>query len=164
MLRHEFTPSPRPCPHASRGFTLVEVVIVLFMAAVVAALAAPYLRSFIVQQNIRNASYELMSDLTYARSEAVKRNASVTVSKVGGTWSGGWTVAAGATTLRQHPAFPTSITVEMTNPSVDFYLNGRASVTAAYTIDDAGGLASIPAQCVSVDPAGRPRSSTGSCP
>lgn len=163
MRRRPFTPSARPHTYAPRGFTLVEAVIVLVMVGVVATLAAPYLRSFIVQQNIRNASYELMSDLTYARSEAVKRNASVTVSQVG-TWSGGWTVAAGATTLRTHPAFPSSITVTMVNPSVDFYLNGRASATASFTIDDAGGLASIPAQCVAVDPAGRPRSSAGSCP
>ena len=34
-----------------------------------------------IQQSVRNAAYELMSDLTYARSEAVKRNGSVTVSK-----------------------------------------------------------------------------------
>jgi Tfp pilus assembly protein FimT len=44
-----------------------------------------------IQQNIRNAAYELMSDLIFARSEAVKRNTSVTVSKVG-TWTGGWTL------------------------------------------------------------------------
>ena len=162
MLCRPFT-TARPHVHAPRGFTLVEAVIVLLMVGVVVTLAGPYLRTFIVQQNIRNAAYELMSDLAYARSEAVKRNASVTVSKVG-TWSGGWTVAAGATTLRTHPAFPSSITITMANPSVDFYLNGRASAAASFTFDDAGGLTSIPAQCVSVDPSGRPRSSTGSCP
>ena len=163
MRRCPLKPSVWSRTYTPRGFTLVEAVIVLFMVGVVATLAGPSFQLFIIQQNVRNAAYELMSDLTYARSEAVKRNASVTVSKVG-TWSGGWTVAAGATTLRQHPAFPSSITITMANPSVDFYLNGRASAAAAFTIDDAGGSASIPAQCVSVDPAGRPRSSTGSCP
>jgi type IV fimbrial biogenesis protein FimT len=148
---------------AQRGFTLVEVMVVLFMLVVIATLAGPFFRSFIIQQGIRNAAYELMSDLVFARSEAVKRNASVTVSKVG-TWSGGWTVAEGATTLRQHAAFPSSITITMASPSVDFFLNGRASAAASFTIDDTDGQASIPAQCVSVDPAGRPRSSTGSCP
>lgn len=156
--------SPRPLPwHPQRGFTLVEVVTVMSILVVVATLAGPYLRAFVIQQNVRNAAYELMSDLTFARSEAVKRNTSVTVSRVG-TWSGGWTVAAGATTLRQHPAFPASITITMANPSVDFYLTGRASAAAGFTVDDAGGQASIPAQCVSVDPAGRPRSTAGSCP
>ena len=162
MLRRASTSCPRP-PTRARGFTIVEAVIVVFIVIAIATLAGPYFRSFIVQQSIRNAAYELMSDLTYARSEAVKRNATVTVTKVG-TWSGGWTIAAGATTLRQHPAFPTSITITMANPSVDFHLNGRASATAAFTVDDADGQSAIPAQCVSVDPSGRPRSSPGSCP
>jgi type IV fimbrial biogenesis protein FimT len=163
MLRRVSTPSARLPTQPSHGFTVVEVLIVLSMAVVIVSLAGPPFRNFIIQQNIRNAAYELMSDLIFARSEAVKRNTSVTVSKVG-TWSGGWTVAAGATTLRQHPAFPPSITITMPNPSVDFYLNGRASATAGFTLDDAGGQSSIPAQCVSVDPGGRPRSSAGSCP
>ena len=163
MLRRASNPFLRPPSRAPRGFTLVEAIIVVFIAAVLATLAAPYFRNFIIQQNIRNASYELMSDLIYARSEAVKRNASVTVSKVG-TWTGGWTVAAGATTLRQHPAFPPSIMIDMANPSVDFYRNGRASGATNFTVDDTSGSSSIPAQCVSVDPSGRPRSSTGSCP
>jgi len=146
-----------------RGFTLVEVMIVLFMVVVIATLAGPQFRAFITQQTIRNAAYELMSDLIFARSEAVKRNTSVTVSKVG-TWTGGWTVAAGGTTLRQHPAFPSSITITMPDPSVDFYLNGRASAVAGFTVDSAVRRASNPAQCVSVDPAGRPKSVAGSCP
>ena len=163
MLRRvPISPRHLPCL-PQRGFTLVEMVIVLFILGVVATLAGPFFRDFIIQQTIRNAAYELMSDLIFARSEAVKRNTSVTVSKVG-TWSGGWTIAAGDTTLRQHPAFPSSITVTMADPSVDFYLNGRASATAGFTLDDADGRASIPAQCVSVDPAGRPRSTAGSCP
>ena len=163
MFRHAPTSSRRLSQLRQRGFTLVELIVVLFMLVVVATLAGPQFRAFIIQQNIRNAAYELMSDLTFARSEAVKRNTSVTVSKVG-TWTAGWTVAVGGTTLRQHAAFPSSITITMANPSVDFYLNGRASATASFTIDDTGALASIPAQCVSVDPAGRPRSVAGSCP
>jgi type IV fimbrial biogenesis protein FimT len=163
MIRCMFTARLRPPPTAQRGFTLVEAVIVLFMAAILVTLAGPELRNLIIQQNVRNAAYELMSDITFARSEAVKRNASVTLSKVG-TWTGGWTVAAGGTTLRTHPAFPSTITITMATSSIDFQLNGRASGAAAFTVDDSGGLASIPAQCVSVDPSGRPRSYAGSCP
>jgi type IV fimbrial biogenesis protein FimT len=142
------------------------MVMVLVAIAVLAALAGPGFRDFIIQQNIRNAAFELMSDLTYARSEAVKRNTSVTVSKVGsGTWgAGGWKVAAGATTLRQHAAVSGNVTLTMAASSIDFNLNGRASSAASFTIDDVGGKASIVARCVSVDLAGRPQSTEGSCP
>jgi len=146
-----------------RGFTVVEIIMVLVVVGVLVSLAGPLFRDFIIQQNIRNASFELMSDLIFARSEAVKRNATVTVSKAG-TWTGGWTVAAGATTLRQHPALSSNITVSMASSSVDFLLNGRSSSAANFTVDDTAGKTSIVARCVSVDPAGRPQSTEGSCP
>src|SRR5215468_6280127 len=56
-----------------RGFTVVELITVIALAAIFAALAGPPFRDFIIQQRIRNAAYDLMSDITYARSEAVKR-------------------------------------------------------------------------------------------
>ena len=145
-----------------RGFTIVEIVIVVFLAAVFAMLAGPFMRDFVIQQNIRNAAFDLMSDITYARSEAVKRNTTVTVAKAT-TWTNGWTVAAGATTLRQHPAVASSIAITMGGPSIDFYLNGRASSLSQFTIEDTGGSTSIKARCVSIDPSGRPQSVEGSC-
>lgn len=162
-MRRRVSSTTDPLRHQPRGFTVIELVIVLFMVGVIATLAGPSFRDFIIQQSVRNAAFELMSDLTFARSEAVKRNTSVTMSKTG-TWTGGWTVAAGATTLRQHPALSPNITVTMASSSVDFLLNGRASGLAKFTVDDTGGKASIVARCVSVDPGGRPQSIEGSCP
>jgi len=151
---------------SSRGFTIVEIVMVLVLVGVLVSLAGPLFRDFIIQQNIRNVAFELMSDITFARSEAVKRNVSVTISKVGsGTWgAGGWKVTDGATTLRQHPAVSPNLTLTMASSSVDFNLNGRASSAANFTIDDTDGKSNIVARCVSVDPAGRPQSTEGSCP
>ena len=142
------------------------MVMVLVVVGVLVALAAPLFRDFIIQQNIRNVAFDLMSDITFARSEAVKRNVAVTISKVGTeTWgAGGWKVGVGATTLRQHPAVSSNLTLTMASSSIDFNLNGRASSAANFTIDDTGGKASIVARCVSVDPAGRPQSVEGSCP
>ena len=161
----------RQCPSNSylplrrrnqRGFTLIESVIVVSMVAVFATLAGPRFGDFMIQQGIRNAAFDLMSDLTFARSEAVKRNATVKISNAG-TWTAGWTIAAGATTLRQHPALSPNVTLTLGSSSLDFNLNGRASTAASFTIDDAGGRATIVARCVSVDPSGRPQSTEGSC-
>ena len=146
-----------------RGFTLIELVIVVAIFGVLAALAGPAFSDFVIRQRIRNAGYDLMADLTFARSEAVKRNKSVTVSK-SGTWTGGWAITdVDGNTLKQHAAFPDTITITMASASVDFLLNGRASATTAFTIDDAGGKSTIPARCIAVDPSGRPRSTEGSC-
>ena len=163
MNRNERTrPRGLRVRHRQRGFTLVELLTVIVLCAIFAMLAGPPFRDFIIQQRIRNAAFELMADIVFARSEAVKRNTTVTISKVG-TWTGGWTVAAGGTTLRTHPAFNNNITVSMGSSSVDFNLNGRASSSASVTVDDTGGSATIIARCVSIDPSGRPQSVQGSC-
>jgi type IV fimbrial biogenesis protein FimT len=137
--------------HDQRGFTLVELVVVILMVGVLATIAAPLFRDFIIQQSIRNAAFELMADLTFARSEAVKRNVSVTMSK-SGTWTAGWQVAAGATTLRQHPALSPNIVVTMADSSVGFLLN--AAPQPRNSPSTMGGkAASLRAACPSI-PAG----------
>ena len=148
-----------------RAFTLIELVIVITIAGVLAALAGPGFQDFIARQRIRTTAYDLIADLNFARSEAVKRNATVTISK-SGTWNGGWTITdAGGTTLRTHAAFPGSVTIVTVGgiASVAFSLNGRASPAASFTIDNAAGKATIPAKYICVDQSGRPRSSDGSC-
>ena len=147
----------------STGFTLTELVVTVTIVGILAAIAAPSFNDFMAQQRIRNAAFELMADLTYARSEAVKRNADVTVTR-SGTWTGGWTITdSGGGTLRQHPAFANTISISAGSNAVSFSINGRASTSANFTIDDAAGKSTIPAQCIALDASGRPRASTGSC-
>jgi type IV fimbrial biogenesis protein FimT len=143
---------------------LVELLTVVTIVGVLAAIAGPPFFEFIVQQRLRNAAYDLIADLTFARSEAVKRNSTVTVAKVG-TWTSGWTVkdAVLGTTLRQHPAFSDTVTITMGATSLDFNRDGRASPASSFVIDDTGGKATIAPRYVCVDASGRPRSTTASC-
>ena len=153
---------PRRC---EPGFTLVELLTVITIIGVLAAIAGPSFNDFIIQQRIRTAAFDLMADLTFARSEAIKRNATVNVTKAG-TWTGGWSVTDSATTpkvLRQHPAFSDTVTITMGSNSVGFALNGRASPAASFVIDDAGGKSTIEARYICVDLSGRPRATTSSC-
>jgi type IV fimbrial biogenesis protein FimT len=164
MIRIRPNPCSKPPRRPHRGFTLIEMVIVVTIVAILAALTGPAFRDFVVRQRIRTAGYDLMADLTFARSEAIKRNSSVTITRDGSNWTGGWTITdSGGNTIRNHPAFADSITITMGAASIDFLLNGRASATALFTVDDADGKTTIPARCIAVDPSGRPRSTEGSC-
>lgn len=154
----------RPC--AQRAFTVIELLVVIAIVAILASLAGPSFRDFIIQQRIRTAAYDLTADLIFARSEAVKRNVDVTVTKAvaSGTWADGWTIKdATDTLLREHGIVPATVTITMASGALSYSRNGRASPAASFVIDDAGGSAAIAARYVCVDQSGRPRSTVGSC-
>ena len=55
------------------AFTLVELMIVVALVAIIAALAAPSFRDMILVQRLRSINAQLVTDLALARSEAVSR-------------------------------------------------------------------------------------------
>ncbi|MCP5146239.1 MAG: GspH/FimT family pseudopilin [Gammaproteobacteria bacterium] len=76
-----------------RGFTILELMLTLAIAAVVLAIGAPGLRTFI--QNTRTATEmnDLITAINIARSEAAARSMSVSVVPLSANdWSDGWQV------------------------------------------------------------------------
>jgi type IV fimbrial biogenesis protein FimT len=68
-----------PKAKAQHAFTLVELMVVVAVLAVLAVLAAPSLRELIVMQRLKSINAELVTDLQYARSEAIARNRQISV-------------------------------------------------------------------------------------
>ena len=66
-------------PSAERGFTLVELLVTLTVAAILTAVAAPSMRSLLAGRATVSASDELANSLRVARSEAMKRGLTVSV-------------------------------------------------------------------------------------
>jgi type IV fimbrial biogenesis protein FimT len=66
-------------PRSQRGLTIIELMVVVGVVAVLAALAAPSLRDLMARQRVAAINAELMTDLQFARSEAVARNRDVYV-------------------------------------------------------------------------------------
>lgn len=56
------------------AFTITELLVVLVVAGVLLTLAAPALRNFIKLQRLKSANALLVTDMQFARSEAVARN------------------------------------------------------------------------------------------
>lgn len=75
----------------SRGFTLVELMIVLAILGIILGLAVPAMGDFLVRQRVKSQANEIMLAVVVARSEASKLNDSVSVVP-DGNWSNGWCV------------------------------------------------------------------------
>ncbi|MFQ5936937.1 MAG: Tfp pilus assembly protein FimT/FimU, partial [Acidiferrobacterales bacterium] len=72
---------PFVCIGGESGFTLVELIVTLVVAAILLTLAAPRMTSFIQRDRLATQANDLVADLALARSEAIKRGATVIVCK-----------------------------------------------------------------------------------
>ncbi len=74
------------------GFTLIELLVTLAVAAILLVVAVPSFQQFIRTNRVATQANEFATALAVARSEAVKRRATVTVCHSAGatTCDGGW--------------------------------------------------------------------------
>jgi len=92
----------RPPPSPQAGFTLIELMTVIVIAAVLAAAALPSFFDAIERNRIVSQNNELLATFAFARSEAIKRNGTVGVCALNAAltgcatdnWNRGWLVWA----------------------------------------------------------------------
>ena len=145
----------------SRGFTLVEVMVTIAVLAILATIAIPNYQRFVAESRMSAQANDLLTALHLARSEAVKRNAQVSVSAIGGNWANGWQVVANDEVLREFAALKAGstldgggITTVTFQSNGTFKFNGQAGVVK-FELRPANSSLS-PGRNISVDLAGRP--------
>lgn len=66
------------------GFTIVELMVVLVIAGVLVVLALPSFNETLARRRLQGQANELVTDLAYAKTEAVQRNQNVALFTGGG--------------------------------------------------------------------------------
>jgi type IV fimbrial biogenesis protein FimT len=65
---------------SAKGFSLLEMLVVITLLLIVASVAVPYFNSFVANRNLQEAVGALMADLNFAKQSAVTQNINYTVS------------------------------------------------------------------------------------
>lgn len=142
-VRHSTIQTRRP---PQSGFTLVELMVVVAIVAILAMLATPSWRTLQVRNAIRATVNDYTLSIYYARTEAVRRSAPVTVcpSSNGATCTdsgleAGWVVfvglpdAAAPPVLQDTPSRPRVQTTfadnALASQAVTFLPNGQPAAT-----------------------------------
>jgi len=141
-----------------RGFTMLELMIVMALIAIMLAIATPGMLNFIRVNRMSTAARQVDADVLLARREAIKRNQRVLVCPVGSvankcgsgttTWANGWlvcydvdqdgdcddTATGNPNPIRKHSALDTTLTLTGPAGVLRFNANGTQGAAGAASI------------------------------
>jgi len=178
-------PAGQPSSGGQTGFTLLELIITMAIAAILLTIAVPSFQVTIANNRLATQTNSLVTDINIARSEAVKRGTGVILCNStnpnavapacvgsGNIWTSGWIVfvnGTGDTNPNQFAAATdTLIKVNQASGGTATILTGGALNTFTYNGDGTGAAVNADfficdnrgeafARQVQIRPSGRPR-------
>jgi len=138
----------------NKGFTLLELMVTLTIAALLMGVGIPFLSDTIERSRVDSAQKDLARDIAYSRQQALSRNTLISVCRSAdgascagaGDWNQGWivfvdtpggtdgTVDAGEEVLRVHGALASADDLEGSEAFVQFAPTGSLEKPDAGTV------------------------------
>lgn len=171
-----------------RGFTLLETMAVIVLIAICASASAPAFVSWRVRDQVDARANALLGTLSYARSEAIRRKARVSVCRIDTTrqclaagkrcpsgladWSCGWAVmaerAGASVLLRMQPSLDeigvaSTLTALTFTPPAGQTIGSLRNFEIAPRVSSASTRGAAWRRCIRVAAGGRARISDGAC-
>lgn len=126
--------------HRIKGYTLVELCVVVAIAGILISLAAPSIGAFRTQLQVRKVTDSIFNSLVFTRQEAIMRNIQVVMCKSSdgqscvktGSWEQGWIVFQDANGDKQVNSFQDVLFRQVAAPSVKIAANTPVSSAVSY--------------------------------
>lgn len=119
------------------GFTLLELIVTMFVMAILLTVGIPSFKHVIDSTNIASLNNQIKGGLNYARSEAITRNATVVLlpSNPNDWGSSGWAIkTASGEVLRQVNDVDDNYKISSTSDKLSFDSSGAAIKNGCITV------------------------------
>jgi type IV fimbrial biogenesis protein FimT len=152
--------------HPAAGFTMFELVVVMTIVAIIAAVGIPSFKYVSASNRISSEINGLLADMRFARTEAIKEGLFVTVcasanqltcigSTNAGSWTSGWIVFSDPSSNQTVPASgPLRVQPRLSvsyNSSTDTLTDATNSTLYAVTFNRQGFGSSLPTTAAAVN-------------
>lgn len=166
-----------------KGFTLIEVIMTIVLIGILAAIAYPSYRAVIQNIRVSAITNDFMATLSYARSEALKRDQSISICPAADSsltscgastdWANGWivfvdpdadgTIGSSSDRLKTHDALNAGSLISTSIPYITYNRSGFLSAgTGSFTLT-APGCSGNSAQLITLAVTGRAAITSTAC-
>lgn len=140
------------------GFSVLELMIVVAIVGLLAAVALPSFQQVLALARIKTVASDIHLSLMRARSEAIKQNTNITVAATGGSWLSGWTVS---NNVENHEAIGGSGVTISGTANITYTPNGRTTSYPVAINLTSSNIAIV--RCITVGLSGQPLIKDSTC-